>query len=102
MLRHCAQRIATTGSVIGTGINAFAIKAALVSSAVSIRFAAGNAGTAFAQLSQWTLTLGAALVAALATCALLSTVAVLSAAAFCGAIGPAFVTFATWMTTLGR
>lgn len=99
MLRHSTQGIASTSPIVGTGIHALAILAALISSTISVRFAACNASAALAQLSQRTLALGSALVAAFATCALLSAVAVLGAAALGGTVGATLVTFAAWMAT---
>lgn len=102
MLRHRAQGIPATGAIIGTGIHALAILAALVDSTVSIRFAARNAGAALAQLTQRTLALGSALIAALAPRALLSALAVLGAAALGGTVGAAFVALAARMTAHRR
>lgn len=100
MFRNSAQRIPSTGTIIGTGICAFPIHAALISGTISVRFAASNAGSTFAELSQLALTLGSALVAALATCTLLSTGAVLAAGALGSTIGTALIALTPRMATL--
>lgn len=100
MLRNGAQRIPATGTIIGTGICALSIDAALISGTVSVRFATCDAGATLAELSQLALTLGSALVAALATCALLSTGAVLAAGTLGSAIGTTLIALTARMATL--
>lgn len=100
MLRNGAQRIPATGTIIGTRICALSIDAALISGTVSVRFATCDAGATLAELSQLALTLGSALVAALATCTLLSTGAVLAARTLGSAIGTALIALTARMATL--
>lgn len=100
MLRNGAQRIPATGTIIGTGICALSIHTALISGTISVRLAASNAGSTFAELSQLALTLGSALVAALATCTLLSTGAVLAAGTLGSTIGTALIALTARMATL--
>lgn len=102
VLRDGTQRISATGTLICTGICALSIDAALICSTISVRFAACNAGATLAELSQLALTLGAAFVAALATCTLLSAGAVLAARTLGSAIGTAFIALTAGMTTLRR
>lgn len=102
MLRDGTQCIPATGSLIGTGICALSIHTTLICSTISVGFATSDAGSTLAELSQLALTLGSTLVAALATCTLLSTGAVLAARTLGSTIGTALIALTARMTTLRR
>lgn len=100
MIGDSAERITTASRLICAWIGAFTFGTALIGGTIGVGFAASQTCAAFAELSQWTIAAGAALLATLTTCANLSTSAVFGTRTGVGAVRVCFVTLTVGVAAL--